>query len=263
MSGDAHGGPVLLVSIEQGVATLTLNRPEKRNALNGELVEAIADALRATAIDDDVRVVALRGAGPDFCSGADLAELERIAELDERENLDDARRLGDMLLALRSHRCPVVALVQGRALAGGCGLATACDLVFAHADAEFGYPEVHLGFVPAMVMALLRRKVGEGRAFELAVGGGRISAPEAERIGLVNAVFDAADFDAAVGERLRGLARLPGSAVRLTKGLLYELDDLGVADGIERAARVNVEARMSEACREGLRRFLSKARGER
>ncbi len=261
-TGGAPGAPVLRVAVQDGVATLTLNRPDKRNALNGELVEALAEALRETAIDERVRVVALRGEGPDFCSGADLAELERIAELDERENLDDARRLGDMLLALRSHPRPVVAIVHGRALAGGCGLATACDLVFAHADAEFGYPEVHLGFVPAMVMALLRRKVGESRAFELAVGGQRIGAAEAERIGLVNAVFRDGDFQAGVRERLARLARRPASAVALTKGLLYELDGLDVAGGVARAAEVNVEARMSEACREGVRRFLSRSRSE-
>lgn len=253
---------VLLTSVEDGVATLTLNRPEKRNALNAELVEALAEAVRQTSIDERVRVVALRGAGPDFCSGADLAELERIAELDERENLADARRLGDLLMSLRQHPRPVVAVVQGRALAGGCGLATACDLVLAHEDAQFGYPEVHLGFVPAMVMALLRRKVGEGRAFELAVRGRRMSATEAERLGLVNEVFAEGDFRAGLAATLTELARLPASAVTLTKRLLYDLDGLDAAAGIERGAQVNVEARMSEACRAGVRRFLAGKRGD-
>jgi methylglutaconyl-CoA hydratase len=258
----SRNGGVLLTSVTEGIATLTLNRPDKRNALDGALVEALAEAVRRTAVDDTVRVIAIRGAGSDFCAGADLAELERISTMGEKENLADARRLGDLLLSLRAHPRPVVAVVQGRALAGGCGLATACDLVLAHEGAWFGYPEVHLGFVPAMVMALLRRKVTEGRAFELAVGGHRIPAIEAERIGLANEVFPDAEFEEGVAGRLARLAALPPTAVALTKGLLYELDGLDVAEGVARGAHVNVEARTSEACREGVRRFLSRRSDE-
>ncbi|HEX9885767.1 MAG TPA: enoyl-CoA hydratase-related protein [Longimicrobiales bacterium] len=252
--------PVLLYGVSsQGVATLTLNRPDKRNALNGALVEALAEALERAAADDRVRVVALRGAGRDFCSGADLAELEKIAAMGPEESLADARRLGAVLLAMRSLPKAVVAVVRGRALAGGCGLATACDIVLAEEGAELGYPEVHLGFVPAMVMALLRRKVGEGRAFELVVRGQRVTAREAEGVGLVTRVLPAEGFDAAAADYLEDLARRPPSAVALTKGLLYELDDLGVEAGVERAAHVNVQARLTEACREGVRRFLERS----
>src|SRR5690606_17121831 len=175
--------PVLLYEVEGGIATLTLNRPDKRNALNAELVGALDEALARAADDPGVRVVAITGAGKDFCSGADLAELERISTMSAQENLEDARSLGALFTAMRRHRCPVVALVRGRALAGGCGLATACDVVLADETAEFGYPEVHLGFVPAMVMAILRRKVPEGKAFDLAGGGARVPASEAERSG--------------------------------------------------------------------------------
>lgn len=246
----------LRVETADGVATLTLDRPEKRNALNGPLVEALLDALRATAEDPAVRVVVLRGAGPDFCSGADLAELERIAEQDREANRADARRLGELFLAPRGHPRPVVAVVHGRALAGGCGLATACDLVLAHEEAELGYPEVRLGFVPAMVMALLRRKVSEGRAFELCTRGDRLSAAEAERLGLVTRVLPADGFDEAVDRYVAGLARRPPEAVRMTKSLLYELDTLSVVDGVDRGAEVNADARTTDECREGVRRFL-------
>jgi methylglutaconyl-CoA hydratase len=254
------GGRSLRVERSDGVATLTLDRPEKRNALDAALIEALAEAVRDTAVDPAVRVVVLRGAGPDFCSGADLAELGRMADLSEKENLTDARRMGDLFVGLRQHPRPVVAVVQGRALAGGCGLATACDLVLAHEGAWFGYPEVHLGFVPAMVMALLRRKVSEGRAFELVARGHRIAAHEAERLGLVNRVLPAEGFDEAVDAYVADLAARPPSAVQLIKALLYELDGLDVADGVARGAEVNVEARMSEACREGVRRFLERGR---
>ena len=163
-----------------GVATLLLNRPEKRNALNSALVEALLAALARTATDPAVRVVAIRGAGSDFCAGIDLEELERMSGLSEADNLADARRLGGLFIALRRHPRPVVAVVRGRALAGGAGLATACDLVLAHEQAEFGYPEVQLGFVPAIVMAILRRKVPEAAAFELATRGNG-SAPRTRR----------------------------------------------------------------------------------
>ncbi|MCH1572014.1 MAG: enoyl-CoA hydratase-related protein [Longimicrobiales bacterium] len=252
---------LLLFRVDGRVAWLTLNRPEKRNALNGALVEALKEGLARAAENPEVRVVALGGAGKDFCSGADLAELERIAEMGEDENLEDARSLGALFQQMRNHPNPIVAVVRGRALAGGCGLASACDLVLASEDAEFGYPEVYLGFVPALVMTILRRKMGEGRAFELVAQGDRFGAVEAHRLGLVNRVCPVADFETEVSLYLAALAKKPSSAVRMTKSLLYELDSLGFNEGIERAAQVNVDARMSEACRVGVRRFLDKSKG--
>ncbi len=251
------GEPVLLQRESRGVLTLELNRPEKRNALNGALVEALAEALEGAREREDVRVILLRGAGPDFCAGADLTELESMLESSREEGLADARRLGNLLLAMRTHPRPVVAAVQGRALAGGCGLATACDLVLAQDAAELGYPEVHLGFVPAMVMAILRKKLPENQAFELVTLGHRISAAEAHRIGLVNRVYPTGAFDEEVAAFVNDLAQRPPSALALTKALLYEQADLTVAQGVERGAEVNVEARMTEACRAGVRAFLS------
>lgn len=250
---------VLLYDVSDGVATLTLNRPEKRNALNGALVQALKDRLTRAEADETVRVVALRGAGKDFCSGADLAEMERIAPMGLEENVEDARTLGALFRQMRRHPQPVVAVVHGRALAGGCGLASACDLVLARDDAELGYPEVHLGFVPALVMTILRRKVGEGQAFELVAQGDRFDAEEARRLGLVNRIYPAARFDEDVATYLKRLAAKPASAVTLTKSLLYELDELDFDAGLERAAEVNAEARMTEACKEGVRRFLEKS----
>jgi methylglutaconyl-CoA hydratase len=250
---------VLQVHVADGVATLALHRPEKRNALNGVLVERLLEALEDTTAHPDVRVVALRGDGPDFCAGADLAELEKVAEMGPEESLADAARMGELFVGIRRHPRPVVAIVTGRALAGGCGLATACDLVLAHEAARFGYPEVHLGFVPAMVMAILRRKVGEGRAFELVARGERISAGEARGLGLVNRVLPADGFEEAVATYLGELAARPPSALALSKRLLYGLDELSFAEGIARGSEVNALARMTPACREGVRRFLDRA----
>jgi methylglutaconyl-CoA hydratase len=243
-----------------GVVHLVLDRPERRNALNGELVEALTRALTETAVDETMRVLVLRGEGKDFCSGADLAELETMADAGAEASLADATRMGELFLAMRRHPRPIVAAVRGRALAGGCGLATACDVILAEETAEFGFPEVHLGFVPAMVMTLLRRKVTEGRAFELVATGGRIGAAEAHRIGLANRVLAPGSFMEEVQAFADDLAARPPSAIRLTKRLLYGLDGLSVEEGIGRGAEVNTLARLTDACREGVRRFLERPR---
>jgi len=242
-----------------GVARLTLNRPERRNALNRALVEELKDSLSRAESDDSVRVIALAGAGPDFCAGADLRELQEAVEAGPEASLAEAQALGDLFVLIRRLEKPVVALVHGRALAGGAGLATACDLVLASDDALFGYPEVRLGFVPAMVMAILRRSVGEKRAFELIALGNSIDADTAHRYGLVNRVFSAESFDRETGSFLGTLASRSASALALSKRLLYQIDGASFEEAIRAGAQVNVSARQTEDCREGVRRFLERA----
>src|SRR6266850_1320278 len=175
---------VVLYSVDGAVACITLNRPDKRNALNDLVIGGIKQALRAAGEDDSVRVVVIKGAG------ADLAELQKISKTSIGENLKDAQSLMELFTLMRKTSVPIVAAVHGRALAGGCGLATACDIVLASESARFGYPEVNIGFVPAMVMAILRRSVSEKRAFELVTLGADFSAEEAVAFGLANHVFD-------------------------------------------------------------------------
>src|SRR6516164_2823867 len=176
-------------STESGIARITLNRPDKRNALDAEIVRELHEAVGQSAADPGVRAVLLSGAGKDFCSGADLAALERVAEAGVLENIADARAMADLFTALRQHPRPIIAAVRGRALAGGCGLATACDIVLAAESAQFGYPEVNIGFVPAMVMAILRRSMSEKAAFELVATGAIIPATRAREVGIVQRVF--------------------------------------------------------------------------
>ncbi|MCA1850068.1 MAG: enoyl-CoA hydratase/isomerase family protein, partial [Acidobacteria bacterium] len=164
----------VIYEVEGTVARVTLNRPEKRNALNDTLILGLKEALREAEKDAAVRVVVIKGAGADFCSGADLAALQKISENSMAENFKDAQGLMELFALIRQVSVPVVAAVRGRALAGGCGLATACDIVLASRSARFGYPEVKIGFVPAMVMAILRRNVSEKRAFELITLGAEI-----------------------------------------------------------------------------------------
>jgi len=237
---------------------LTLARPEKRNALSLPLIEALHAALDDAELDAGVRVLVLRGAGPDFCAGADLDELLASADHDPADNERDALRLGTLLARLRTFPRPVVAVVHGRALAGGAGLATACDIVLAGESSRFGYPEMQRGFVPAMVMTLLRRLAGEKAAFELVATGRVIDASEAQALGLVTRVVPDARLEDEAAELVAQLAAASPSAMHLTKKLFYELDGRGFDDGIALGARVNALARTTPEFRAAIGRFLQK-----
>lgn len=241
-----------------GVATLTLNRPHKRNALSSGLVAELSEGLTRADADPEVRVVALRGAGPDFCAGADLSEIAASQQKGPEAGLADARGLGEVFVRIHRMDRPVVALVRGRALGGGCGLASACDIVLAREGAIFGYPEVHLGFVPALVMAPLRRKVGEAAALELVMRGHRIGAAEAVALGLATRVLPGDDFDAAADEYLRELASRSATAIALGKRLFHGLDGVSYEEAIARGAEINAMARLTEDCRAGVRRFMDR-----
>jgi len=200
--------------------------------------------------------VALRGAGQDFCAGMDLRELLASADQSVDENRDAALRFGTLFIRMRVLPKPVVAIVQGRALAGGCGLATACDLVLAAESARFGYPEVQRGFVPALVLNMLRRAVGEKIAFDLAATGRLLTAREAERVGLVSRV--AAD-DALEGEAtalLGAIAGFSATSLALTKQQLYRLDGVPFDEGIRLSADVNAVSRTTPDFRTAIAAFL-------
>ncbi len=248
----------VLYSVEGAIARITLNRPEKRNALNDALIGGLKHALAEADKDDAVRAIVLTGAGADFCSGADLSALQKISESSITENLEDAASLMELFTQIRKVRVPVVAAVRGRALAGGCGLATACDMVVATASARFGYPEVKIGFVPAMVMAILRRNVSEKRAFELITRGAEIGAEEAERIGLVNHVYADEAFETEVENFVRVFEKTSRSAVMLSKRLLYHMDGMTFDAALQSGVDVNAIARMTEDCQQGIARFLKK-----
>lgn len=241
---------------------ITLNRPEKRNALNDAVIADLKDALRRADADDQVSCIVLTGAGQDFCAGADLAALQKISESSVIDNLEDAQSLMELFALVRRVAVPVIAAVRGRALAGGCGLATACDLVLAARGASFGYPEVSIGFVPAIVTAILRRNVSEKRAFELITRGKPMSADEAERIGLVNRVFDDETFEARVEEYAAAYETVSRSAVRLSKRLLYHADNMTFEAAMQAGVDINTIARMTEDCRTGIEKFLKKTTSE-
>lgn len=252
------GADRVLATAHEGILTVTLNRPETRNAIDAAMIDALVAVLDRADIDAAVRVVAVRGAGKDFCAGMDLHELLASADQPVADNRRAAQRFAEVFLMMRRLPKPVVAIVQGRALAGGCGLATGCDLVLAAHSAQFGYPEVHRGFVPALVMTLLRRAVGEKPAFDLAATGRVLTASEAAACGLVSRVYDDAVFAAKVEEMLRALAGTSSTALAFTKRQFYQLDGLPFEDALRLGADVNALSRTTPDFRAALEAFLAK-----
>lgn len=260
MSTDTATFTRIRVVQTEGLGVITLARPDKKNALDRQTAVELTAALRTFDAAADVRVVILEGDGDDFCAGADLAALEATLDAGPEVHIDDARALGTVFLTMREMAKPTIAIVRGRALAGGAGLATACDIILAEDTAQFGYPEVRIGFVPAMVMTMLRRAVGETRAMDLILTCRLISAAEAERIGLITRCIPSATFPEEVAKIIDALARAPQSAVAMTKRLLYRMDDLDFAQSIGAGVITNVESRATADFRAGVTRFLERSR---
>ena len=248
----------IIYSAEQSVARIPLNRPDKRNALDDQIINEMKAALDEAAHDASVRVVVVSGAGKDVSSGADLAAIRRICEASVTENVADARNFAEMFVAMRRNPRPIIAAVRGRALAGGCGVATACDLILASESAQFGYPEVNIGFIPAMVMVILRRNLSEKRAFELITRGEVMGARAALEIGLINRVFADDEFDAQVEAYVNQMAKKSASAVSLAKNLLYHMDAMSFESALEAGVQLNAITRMTDDCKRGVERFLKK-----
>lgn len=243
---------------DRGIAHLTLNRPDRRNALDQELVTELRDALRNSAADQTVRVVMIAGAGKDFCSGMDLRTFADDVSGDLAKFQSEARNMAELLLDMRRHPRPIVAAVQGRALGGGCGIATAADLVLAADSAQFGYPEINIGFVPAIVLAILRRSVSEKRAFELIASGEAISSRTALDYGLINRIFEAGTFEQEVEAFVTNLGAKSTSALTMSKELFYRTDAMQFEAAIQAGAEVNAVARTTDDFKHGIEKFFKK-----
>lgn len=248
---------MIKVTTADGVARITLNRPEKRNAMNPEMVAQLRAALAAAEQDTSVRVILLRGEGKDFCAGLDLKALQQSDEV--LDHMASARALAELYLAMRRNSKPIVSAVHGRAIGGGCGLATASDLILATDNSEFVYPEVKLGFIAAIVMSLLRRLVGEKRAFEIVALGDSIPAATALDFGIVNHVFPEADFDDYVDAYVAMVAKRSASALSLTKDLFYHIDGMSFEAAIHAGLYGNALARMTPDARAGFAQFTGKS----
>ncbi len=248
----------ILISDYESIRSITLNRPEKRNALNDELIAELKSALADANEESSLRCVVIRGAGKDFCSGADLASIQKIGRASYEENLEDARSLSELFALPRKLRVPVIAAVRGRALAGGFGLALACDLIVADDTSRFGFPEVKIGFVPAMVAAMVQRNMSEKDAFAILTLGYETAGTALKDAGLVHAIFNDETFDEDVLAFAKQYENLSGTAVAMTKHLLYDIDGLSFADALAKGVETNARARMTDDCKKGIAKFLEK-----
>jgi methylglutaconyl-CoA hydratase len=243
----SHRGPA---------AVLTINRPDKRNALSRELIAALTDAVRRAAADPAARCVILTGSGPAFCAGMDLDELRATLDAQSLLVWNDARKLSTLYELIYTLPKPTVAAVNGAAVAGGAGLVTVCDLALAVPGAKFGYPEVRRGLVAAMVMPHLLRHVGERTARWLLLTGELIASDEAQRLGLVNEVV-APDLLLPTAETWAGyLAQGGPKALATTKDLLRRCSHQAMP--VEDLAEASAEPRLTEECRGGLAAFFDK-----
>jgi len=246
-------------SVKERVGYITLNRPEKRNALSHELVTELKSAFIHAENDASVKVVILNANGESFCAGADLAYLQQLQNFSYDENLADSNHLKELFLKIYSLKKVVIAQVQGHALAGGCGLAMVCDFTFAVPEAKFGYTEVKIGFIPALVAVFLVRKIGEQKARQLLLTGEIIKAEEALARGIVTKVVSKEELNATVFDFAQNLIKTNSSqSMELTKQLISEAQGLRLEDALNLAAAMNAKARATDDCKKGIAAFLNK-----
>jgi methylglutaconyl-CoA hydratase len=240
------------------IATITLNRPDKRNAISSAMIDELMGALNAAEGDPAVRVAILTGAGRCFCSGMDLETLQTIAQQTPEQNLADSRQIARMFHRLYSFPKPLITAVNGAAIAGGCGIATFSDITLAVPEAKFGYTEVRIGFIPALVSVLLRRQIGEKHARELLLTGAIIDAAEAFRLGMVTQIVPPEDLLKRAHEVAAKFLEASPTSLRRTKRLLLQYNEKEVAQEIELATEENAAIRATDDFREGLASFLEK-----
>ena len=253
------GFKYITLAINNRVGVITLNRPEKRNALSSELISELKTAFERYENDSQVSVIVLKANGPSFCAGADIADLQKLQNYSFEENRTDSNHLKELFLTIYTLKKVVIAQVQGHALAGGCGLVTVCDFAFSVPDAKFGFPEVRIGFIPAIVMIFLLRKVGEAKAKHLLISGNNFSAEQARETGLVYEIVGTDALESHVMDFAKRLIESNSSqAMMLTKQMLTKLHSMSLLESLAIAADMNARARETEDFKRGIQSFLNK-----
>ena len=249
---------MLQIQHDGGIARVTLNRPDVRNAFNDDLIRELTAWAESVQAGGPVRVAVLSGAGKAFCAGADLTWMARAVTYSHEENIADARRLARMLDVLNRLPIPLIGRVQGAALGGGVGLAAVCDIVVAAEDAIFGFTEVKLGIIPAVISPFALAKIGQSAARELFLTGARFSAARAREIGLVHTVVEAADLDRAVAKHVNDLLSSGPRAVAAAKALVASMASSDPDAAAEHSVEAIARQRVSPEGQEGMRAFLEK-----
>ncbi len=244
-------------TVIKNTGILKLNRPEKRNALNPEMIDGIKKSLGIAGNDDKVRCLIIAGEGKSFCAGADLEYLNELKDYSSVENEKDSESMSDLFLSLYKFSKPTIAAVNGAAVAGGCGLASVCDIIIADPDhSKFGYSEVKIGFIPALVSVFLIKKAGEGIAKRLLLTGDLIDGKRAYELGLADFLSDdPLKYALEISETLNKNSLL---SLKLTKRLVQTVSSMSVEDAVDYCAKLNTISRESEDLKKGLLNFLTK-----
>ena len=250
---------LVLYSVANRIATISLNRPEKRNAFNPELVSSLTDALLRASDDEQVKVIILKAEGNVFSAGADLAYLQQLQNNTHEENVKDSENLKTLFTTIYYLPKVVIAQVEGHAIAGGCGLATVCDITFAVPEASFGYTEVKLGFVPAIVSCFLMRKTGETIAKKLLLTGDLFSADEALAYNLITYVTNKDEISQKVYDfAVKLCEETSGNSLMVTKQLIGQTTNPGLENSLNLAVQINARVRESEDFKKGVAAFIEK-----
>lgn len=237
---------------------ITLNRPDKRNSLDEEMISELTEVFKKYSEDAETKTIILTGAGGNFCSGLFLDYLQKISEYDILQNKMDSHRFKNLLLTVYNCRKPVIAMVDGYALAGGCGIASACDIIVSSDTAQFGYTEVKIGFIPAIVMIFLLKRVSETHAKDLLLTSKFITGDEAFRIGFSNYVTNQNDLESFTLKLCEDMNKLPMSSMSLTKEMFKNVSSMSFETALEYAVDLNAITRMTEECKHGVMNFLKK-----
>lgn len=246
-------------SVQNRIGFITMNRPEKRNALSHELVSDLKEAFSIAEQDSTAKVIVLRANGAAFCAGADLEYLQQLQEFSYEQNFADSSHLKELFYQIYTLKKIVIAQIEGHAVAGGCGLATVCDFSIAVPEARLGYTEVRIGFIPAIVMVFLIRKIGEGKARELFLTGSLITADEAKSVGLINRVTKKELIHDEVLNLANQLVQSNSEySMAITKQMMAKVQSLNLEDALTFAAEMNAKARESEDCRKGISAYVNK-----
>jgi methylglutaconyl-CoA hydratase len=249
----------ILYKLEKdGTAEVVLNRPEKMNSLDETLITDLTELFGDISNNKSIKSVVLTGAGGNFCSGLYLDYLQKISTYGILENKIDSEKFRDMLLSIYNCSKPVIAKVSGYAIAGGCGIASACDIIVADETAIFGYTEVKIGFIPAIVMVFLLKRISETHAKELLLTSRMLSSKDAHRIGLINYSVPKGELDSKVSEICGVLAGNSPSSISLTKEMFTNISGMNFNKALDYACSLNAITRMTEDCKSGIAKFLDK-----
>ena len=237
---------------------IILNSPEKRNSLDEVMISEITEVMHTLSEDNNTKSIIITGAGGNFCSGMNLEYLHKISQFDILQNKTDSEKLKNMFLAIYNCKKPTIAMVDGYALAGGCGIASACDFIIASDKSQFGYSEVRIGFIPAIVMVFLLKRVTETHAKDLLLTSKFISGEEAFKIGFVNQVIKLNELEKSTYKLCDILNAQPSSSIMLTKEMFRNVVSMSFESALEYAVDMNALTRMTEECKNGIKSFLTK-----